>query len=55
MYIVPVMKFTRVCVIHEPAMAKLPYRKGYCANNGSAIMRIDTYCGPQWVGFGVYG
>ena len=29
----------------------MPYRKGYCcASNGSEIMRIDTCCGPQWVG-----
>ena len=33
----------------------MPYRKGcYCATNRSEIMRIDTDCGLQWVGFGVY-
>ena len=32
---------------------RMPYQKGYITNNVSEIMRINTYCRPHWVGFGV--
>ena len=44
--------FCKRCLCAVPFLTvpwTTPYRDGYyCANNGSEIMRIDTYCGPQW-------
>ena len=33
---------------------KVPYWIGYQTNNRSEMMGIDTYCEPQWIGFGMY-
>ena len=52
----------QACIVLQRCLCAVPflnipwtmlYRKGYyCANNGSEVMMIDTYCGPRRVGFG---